>query len=630
MCGIAGIIDLKSEREINRDVLLSMRDALIHRGPDEAGLFLEPGIGLAHRRLSIIDRAGGQQPLSNEQNTVTIVYNGEVYNYKELTRELQQLGYSFQTNSDTETILHAWEAWGEKCVQHLRGMFAFVIWDKNKNTVFLARDRLGIKPLLYATTDDGYLIFASEHKALLKHPSLKSDINIISIESYFALGYIAEPDTIYHSIRKLPAGYNLLVRDRKLAEPKQYWDVPFNRDNTSLNWHDAQNELHQRLQKAIEIRMIAEVPLGAFLSGGVDSSTVVALMSELSQDPVNTCSIGFDNTQFDESQYASQVAEKYKTNHYQESIRSDDFDLIDRLVDIYDEPYADSSALPTYRVCELARKRVTVALSGDGADELMSGYRRHKFHLREEYIRNLLPLAVRKPVFSMLANIYPKADWAPQWLRAKSTFQSLALDSVAAYFNTVSQNNDSVRNKLYSEQLKSKLNGFHALDIFKKHAEKAPCTDPQSLIQYIDLKTYLVDDILTKVDRASMANSLEVRVPILDHEFVEWISSIGNKFKFNNKTGKALLKKTMEPYLPDEILYRKKMGFSIPLASWFRGPLNERMRSSILSEPMLDSGWFNADYLSSVVSDHSNGLKDHGTLIWSLLIFDSFLKYKTQ
>jgi asparagine synthase (glutamine-hydrolysing) len=628
MCGIVGIFDLEGNREIDRDLLTRMRDTMISRGPDESGSHFEPGLGLGHRRLSIIDLASGQQPLSNKNQTVTIVFNGEIYNYRELTAELQQLGYSFSTHSDTETIVHAWEAWGEKCVDRLRGMFAFAIWDSKQQTLFFARDRLGIKPLLYAVTDDGFLVFASEHKALLACSSVNKQINQRAIETYFALGYIAEPETIYRKIHKLPAGHTLSVYNKRPQSPKQYWDAPFKKHATT--WQDAQQEFIQRLNEAIRIRMIAEVPLGAFLSGGVDSSSVVALMSMMQESPINTCSIGFDVPDYNESEFAQQVAERYQTNHHLEIVSSDDYSLIDKLVDIYDEPYADSSALPTFRVCELARKHVTVALSGDGADELMSGYRRHRFHMHEEKIRSRLPYALRKALFGTLGNLYPKLDWAPQWIRAKSTFQSLGMDSVSAYFNTVSQNNNDIREALFSHSFRRDLDGYSALDIFRKHAKNSPTDDPLGLIQYLDLKTYLIDDILTKVDRASMANSLEVRVPILDHKLVEWISGLDSGFKFNGNTGKALLKSAMEPHLPHDILYRKKMGFSVPLARWFRTSLKDRVKQDLLDERLLDTGWFKPDYVKEIVSEHQSSIRDHSTLIWSLLMFSGFLKQKAD
>ena len=537
---------------------------------------------------------------------------------------LKNKGYEFDTHADTETILHAWEEWGQECVHHLRGMFAFAIWDSSKNTLFLARDRLGVKPLLYTFTEDGFLIFASEHKAILQYPGISREINLKSIETYFALGYITDPYTIYKSIKRLPAAHTLTIKNQSISKPVAYWDVPFK--PIKLTPETAKTELIKKFKDAVDIRMMSEVPLGAFLSGGVDSSSVVAMMSELQDKPVKTCSIGFNDPKFNESEFAQLVADKYKTEHNQHIVDSDDYDLIDTLVDIYDEPYADSSAIPTYRVCELAKKQVTVALSGDGADELMSGYRHHKMHLHEEKLRSLIPAFIRKPVFSLLATLYPKADWAPLIFRAKSTFQALASDSISAYFNTVSQNNNHTREQLFSVGLKKSLNGFNAKHIFEQHAKQAPSSDPQSLIQYMDTKTYLVSDILTKVDRASMAHSLEVRNPLLDHQWVEWVSGIENKYKFDGKTGKSLFKKAMEPFLPNNILYRNKMGFSVPLASWFRGPLKKRVHETLTGERLLGTGWFNMHFLERIEKEHQSGIRDHSTLIWSLVMFDAFLK----
>lgn len=627
MCGITGIFDLKDQRDIDDTLLSKMRDSLVHRGPDEAGSLILPGIGLAHRRLSIIDLSSGQQPLSTPDQLVSIVFNGEIFNFQEIRKELIDKGHQFNTHSDTETIVYAWIEWGEQCVDKLRGMFAFAIWDVKKEILFCARDRLGVKPFLYSITDDGYFLFASEHKAILQHPNVSRDINHNSVETYFALGYITDPDSIYKSILKLPAGHTLTIKRGKTPVINQYWDLSFK--TVDLSPENAQQQLFEKLKEATDVRMLAEVPLGAFLSGGVDSSAIVAIMSQLQKEPVKTCSIGFNDPKFNESEFAQEVADHCHTDHFQQTVDSDDYDLIDTLIDVYDEPYADSSALPTYRVCELAKTQVTVALSGDGADELMSGYRHHGMHLREEKVRSLLPLSIRKIIFGTLGFIYPKADWAPRFLRAKSTFQGLAKDSVEAYFSTVSQNNDHTRSQLFSDSFKRSINGFNAIDVFKKHADNAPKKDPQSLIQYLDAKTYMVNDIMTKVDRASMAHSLEVRSPFLDHKWVEWITGVDNQYKFNGQTGKSLLKKTMEKHLPDGILYRKKMGFSVPLATWFRGPLKQRVHKTLTGNRLESTGWFNMDFLARIEQEHQSKLKDHSTLIWSLVMFDAFLK-KTQ
>lgn len=625
MCGIVGIIDLHAKRNIDPDLLVGMRDCLEHRGPDEAGVFFTEGVALGHRRLSIIDLASGQQPLSNEAQTVTISFNGEIYNYKDLTIQLRKRGHKFHTRSDTEVILRAWEEWGENCVDYLRGMFVFAIYDQIKETLFLARDRLGIKPLVYSETNDGYLIFASEPKALLMHPAVSRKIKLTSVENYFALGYVPEPDTIFANIKKLEAGHRLLVKQGRVQQTNRYWDVPF-KSHAHADFDETQQELIERLKEAIDIRLVSEVPLGAFLSGGVDSSAVVALMSELQDDPVQTCSIGMSTSSFDESNYAKQVSSLFHTDHHHKLVGDDDYSLVDKLAAIYDEPFADSSALPTYRVCELARNQVTVALSGDGADELMSGYRRHRWHMKEEMIRRNIPLSIRRFSFGPLAALYPKADWAPQVLRAKSTLQSLSMDAVSAYFNTMSIIPNQQRSKLYSEQFRKSLAGYSALEVFKRHAANAPSSDPLSLIQYIDIKTYLIDDILTKVDKASMAHSLEVRVPFLDHKLVEWISGVGSEYKLRNGEGKSLLKRSLATRLPSNILFRNKMGFSVPLCEWTRGPLRDVVSESLLGERLLSTGLFNQEQLKKIVNEHNSLIKNHSTQIWSLIMFDAFLK----
>ncbi len=624
MCGFTGIWDSRGEAGIDRALLEKMNQTQVHRGPDEGGIHIEPGAGLAHRRLSIIDLSSGQQPLFNEDESVVVVYNGEIYNFQELAVELQAAGHVFRTHCDTEVIVHAWEEWGERCVERFRGMFAFALWDRNRRRLFLARDRLGIKPLYYAQLADGQVIFGSEMKSLLAHPDLPREEDPCAVEEYFALGYVAEPRTILRGVHKLEPGHSLLFeRGRPQPEKREYWDVPF-ADNGIRDEAEAQRELVERLREAVRIRMIAEVPLGAFLSGGVDSSAVVAMMAGLSEDPVNTCSISFGDPRFNEAAFARQVADQYHTNHQVEQVDSDDFGLLDKLSGLYDEPFADSSALPTYRVCELARKHVTVALSGDGGDENLAGYRRYRWHMNEERVRGLLPDVLRRPLFGLLGSVYPKADWAPRILRAKATLQGMARDSVEGYFHSVSVMGDPLRRQLFSEGFRRELQGYTAVDVFRRHAGRAPTDHPLSLVQYIDMKTYLVGDILTKVDRASMAHSLEVRVPILDHKLVEWISGLPPEMKLHGREGKYLFKKALEPHLPHDILYRQKMGFSIPLADWFRGPLRERVRDSLLGETLGDSGIFNRAFLADMLEQHQSGRRDYSAGIWTLLMYDAF------
>jgi len=626
MCGIAGIFDLGGRREFDPELVSHMNESQFHRGPDEGGVHLEPGVALAHRRLSIIDLSSGQQPMFSADRSVCLVYNGEIYNFRELSDVLKERGYSFRTRCDTEVILSAWQEWGEDCVKHFRGMFAFALYDRNRQSLFLARDRLGIKPLFYSVLPDQQLLFGSELKVLKQHPQLPREINPQAIEDYFALGYIPEPRTIYGGVCKLPPGHTLLFqRGQQVPEPREYWDLHF-LPQPVADEEELHTQLVERLREAVDIRLVSEVPLGAFLSGGVDSSAVVAMMAQLQEEPVNTCAIGFDVKQFDETEYARTVAQRYQTNHFEQKVESEDFDLLDILADLYDEPYADSSAIPTYRVCELAKQRVTVALSGDGGDEHFAGYRRYRWHMNEEALRSRLPLGLRKPLFGVLGNIYPKADWAPRVFRAKTTFQSLARNSVEAYMHTVSHTSDEQRSALFSPDLKRALQGYRAIETLHQHAAKAGTDDALSLIQYLDTKTYLVGDILTKVDRASMAHSLEVRVPMLDHKFLEWAASVPSSYKLKGQEGKYILKKALEPYLPNDILYRPKMGFGVPLAKWFRGPLKERLRASIVEGGLVDSGLFEPRYLEQLVNQHQSGRRDHSTILWALMMFEATTK----
>ncbi|MBK1694740.1 asparagine synthetase B [Chromatium weissei] len=624
MCGIAGIFDTRERRAINAEQLAQMNQTLFHRGPDDGGLHLEPGVGLAHRRLSIIDLSGGHQPLFNEDESVVVVFNGEIYNFQELIAELRIAGHQFKTHCDTEVIVHAWEEWGERCVNRFRGMFAFALWDRNRKTLFLGRDRLGVKPLHYALTADGFLLFASEIKALLVDSTLKRDLDPFAVEEYFAYGYIPDPRSIFKSINKLPPGHTLTLQcgNGKLPVPHEYWDVSF-QPNGVTQMGEASAQVIERLREAVRIRLVAEVPLGAFLSGGVDSSAVVAMMAGLSTRAVNTCSISFGDPRFNESAFAERVAQRYRTAHHVEVVDSDDFDLIDKLAALYDEPYADSSAMPTYRVCALARQRVTVCLSGDGGDESFAGYRRHRWHVHEEQVRGRLPQWLRGPLFGTFGAVYPKADWAPQILRAKSTLLALARNSIDGYFDSVSILDATTREALFSPQFKRNRQGYQAVEVLRRYAARAP-EHPLSRVQYLDMKTYLPGDILTKVDRASMAHALEVRVPFLDHQFIDWVSGLPPELKLQGREGKYVLKKALEPHLGDDILYRPKMGFAVPLANWFRGPLRERVRRSLLGERLNDTGLFNTKQLQWMVEQHQSGARDFSPAIWSLLMFEAF------
>ncbi len=625
MCGITGIVDLGAARPIDGDVLERMNDSLAHRGPDAAGVHLEPGVALGHRRLSIVDlSAAGRQPMYSQDGDVVLVYNGEIYNFPSLRRELEDRGCRFVTHCDTEVILHAWREWGEACVERLSGMFAFALWQRSTGTLFLARDRLGIKPLYYSVLDDGRLLFGSELKALLAYPGLRRRIDPTAVEDFFAFGYVPDPKTILRGVAKLPPAHTLHARrGERVPAPRAYWDVTFETD-TSLHADAACAELIERLRGAVRSELMADVPVGAFLSGGVDSGAVVAMMAEMSQDPVKTCSIAFGDPRFNEARYAEMVATRYRTDHQVEQVDADAFDLVDRLATIYDEPYADSSAMPTYRVCALARRHVKVALSGDGGDENFAGYRRQRLSANEGRVRGMLPLALRRAVFGPLGRGYPKLDWAPRFLRAKSTFEALAMDAVEGYLHSVSITTQGQRNRLFSNEFQQDLQGYRAVEVFRRHAAGAAVDDPLSLVQYLDLKTYLPGDILTKVDRASMAHGLEVRVPILNHELVEWAARLSPRLKLHRGEGKYIFKKALEPYLPTDVLYRPKMGFSVPLAAWFRGPLAGRLRQAVLESDLAQCGIFAPAELERLVTQHQRGTSDYSSILWALLMFEGF------
>lgn len=619
-------MDCREAHEIDAQLLARMNDVQYHRGPDGSGVHLEPGVGFGHRRLSIIDLAGGAQPLYNEDGTVVVTFNGEIYNFKELVRELEAHGHRFRTRCDTEVIVHAWEQWGAECVRRFAGMFAFALWDRNRRTLFLARDRLGKKPLYYTLLSDGHLVFGSELKSLLVHPGVGRQLSPAAIEDYFAFGYIPDPKTIFTDVHKLPPASTLEVqRGMQFPAPRTYWDIDM-RPRAQVEEQSEQRELVTRLREAVAIRLVADVPLGAFLSGGVDSSSIVAMMAELGSEPVRTCSISFGDPQFNESEYAQAVARRYHTDHHVKQVDPEDFSLLDRLANVYDEPFADSSAIPTFRVCEMARASVTVALSGDGGDENFAGYRRYRWFMNEQQVRDRIPDRLRGPLFSLLGQVYPKLDWAPRFLRAKATLQAIARDALDGYLHGVSIFPSELRAELFADGLQRDLQGYRALDVFQGWAARAPVEDALSLVQYLDFKTYLPGDILVKVDRASMANSLEVRVPLLDHSFVQWVAQLPAALKLRRGEGKYVFKRALAPYVSADILYRSKMGFAVPLASWIRGPLRQRVQDAVLNGRLIETGFFNLRALNRLVDQHLSGRRDHSPALWALLMFDGFLR----
>ncbi|SMQ74663.1 asparagine synthase (glutamine-hydrolysing) [Altererythrobacter xiamenensis] len=625
MCGIAGIFHPETVKPVDPVRVERMCDAMVHRGPDGSGVWTAPGIGLGHRRLSIIDLAGSPQPMHSADGRAVLSFNGEIYNFRELRRELEREGARFKTDGDSEVILAAWQRWGVNCLSRLDGMFAFAIWDTEKRTLFLARDRLGVKPLFYTRLSDGSIAFASELKGLLAHPLLRRRVDLAAVDDFLAWGYVPDTRSILEGVHKLPAGhFMLLEQGKRVSEPRRWWDVSF-AERRKGSEADLSAELVHLLREAVRSRMVADVPLGAFLSGGVDSSSVVALMSEASNSPVKTCSIGFDVASVDETSYAETIAQRYATEHRSRTVGQDDFAEIDRIAAMFDEPFADASALPTWRVCQLARENVTVALSGDGADEAFAGYRRQVFHAHEERARALMPPGLRSSIFGTLGRAWPKADWAPRSLRAKATLLALAESGEEGYARGLSVLTAPQRQRLYGDRARHVLGNYRAEDALTRLMREAPARSGLDRAQYADLMFWLPGDILTKVDRTSMAVSLEAREPLLDHRLIEFAASLPDRMRVRRSTGKYLLKKSMERYLPDDILYRPKQGFVTPIAQWLRGPLANSARAIAKSEMVAQTGWFDARRISDLAEAHIAGKQDNSRTLWQLIMLEKSL-----
>jgi len=621
MCGLTGIFEYQRLTEIPQALVHRMNETIVHRGPDDEGIFVGPGIGLGFRRLSIIDLAGGHQPLSNEDGTIWVMLNGEIYNYPELRKEVLEKGHKLATRSDTETIVHLYEEYGEDCFARLRGMFAIVIWDSRNRKLLLARDRVGKKPLFYAA-NQRRVVFGSELKALLAADGLSREIDPQALSDYFSFGYVPAPKTIYRSVRKvLPGHYLTVSKDGSTCE-KPYWKLSFAEidDLTEAEWCE---RIRHELCEATRIRLMSDVPLGAFLSGGVDSSSVVAKMARLMNKPVTTCSIGFDVPEFDESKYARQVAEQFHTDHHEQVVQPDALAVVDKLAWHYDEPFADSSAIPTYYVSGIARQHVTVALGGDGGDENFAGYRRYLFDVIENRVRARVPAGIRKNIFGPLGHWYPGLAWAPRVFRAKATFQSLSRNPLEGYFNSISIFRPGEKSRLFQKDFLNRLAGYDSIDVLRHHYDRADTDDPLSRIQYVDIMTYLPDDILAKVDRASMAVSLEVRAPLLDHKLMETVARIPSSLKLRGREGKYILKKAMEPALSHDILYRSKQGFAVPLAHWFRDELKDMAHAAIFD---VGDGILNPKYLGEIWSEHQKGTFDRSAYLWSALMFRKWQK----
>jgi asparagine synthase (glutamine-hydrolysing) len=615
MCGICGLFEYDRLESLPEETVRRMNQTMKHRGPDDGGVFTGPGIGLGHRRLSIIDLSGGHQPMSNEDGTIWVLLNGEIYNYTELRAELLQRGHRFATKSDTEAIVHLYEEYAERCFARLRGMFSIALWDSRERKLVLARDRVGKKPLFYSANKQR-LLFGSELKALLAAGSISREVDHSALSDYFSFGYIPAPKTIYRSVRKLMPGHYLTATASGIREVG-YWDLSFAHvtHRTTEEWGEI---LRDALRESTRIRLMSDVPLGAFLSGGIDSSSVVAMMTPLMNRAVTSCSIGFEEENYNESEYARLVAKQFGTDHHEQIVKPDAIDIVDKLAWHFDEPFADSSAIPTYYVSKVARQHVTVALGGDGGDENFAGYRRYRLDRFENKLRSYFPAGIRRAIFGPLGKWYPALACAPRVFRGKATFQSLSRSPLEGYFNSISYFRPEDKERLFTPEFQECLGGYDSIEVLRNYYDRADTDDPLSKIQYVDIKTYLTDDILTKVDRASMAVSLEVRAPMLDHKFMELAASIPSDMKLRRGSGKYILKKALEPLLPATILYRAKQGFAVPLNTWFKHELKDVATKAILET---EDGILDRRFLKKIWDQHQKGYYDRSALLWATLMF---------
>jgi asparagine synthase (glutamine-hydrolysing) len=621
MCGIVGAYYFDRHTPIDVSTFVAQADALMHRGPDAGAVWSEPGVALGQRRLSIIDVAGGAQPMWDAEGRVGVTFNGEIYNYRELRAELEPRGHVFHSDSDTETIIHAYREWGERCVERFRGMFAFAVYDRKTRTLLLARDRLGKKPL-YLYRDGRRILFASEPKALLVDPTVPRGLEPSAVVDFFAYNYVPGAGSIFQGIERLPAGHLLVARGAR-AELRRYWALDFHARADATDLDREAEALDASLADAVRLRLRSDVPLGAFLSGGVDSSLVVAMMAKASTESVKTHTIGFAEAAYDERAYARETAGLFATDHHEALVTADATRILDDLSWYYDEPFGDASALPTYWLCEATRARVTVALSGDGGDESFAGYRRYVFALGEQRVRQAIPAPVRRGLLGPLARVYPKADYLPQPLRAKATLTNLATSHERAYFLSLTQK--SYPRYLQREFLGT-LRGYDPFHHLERHLAEAPTDDPLSQLQYADLKLYLCDDILVKVDRASMAHALEVRVPLLDHQIVEQAARLPSWMKLEGGETKRVLKRAAAKHLPASTFARKKMGFVVPIPEWLRGPLRERAEATLFDDRGGASGLLDPSGLRRLWYEHQLGVSNHATALWSLLMFETWYR----
>ncbi len=622
MCGICGIY-YPDGRSVDLKRLKAANDLIIHRGPDDEGFHAEDGLGLAMRRLSVIDLNTGHQPLSYADNSLWIVFNGEIYNFQELKKELEAEGFKFKTHSDTEVILALYQKMGDQCLSRLRGMFAFALWDKSKKRLLLARDRIGKKPLVYHQNAN-FIAFASEMRCLFALENISREVNPEAIDLFLSLQYIPSPQSIYAEVKKLPPGHKLIYQNGQTTiEP--YWELPLGQSPLQISVEEAKSRIREKLKESVKLRMISDVPIGAFLSGGIDSSIIVALMSELSSRPVKTFSIGFDEKEFSELPFARQVAKKYGCEHTEFIVSPKMAEILPKLAWHYGEPYADPSALPSYYVSRETRKHVTVALNGDGGDENFAGYVRY-FAMKLGRTFDHLPRPALGAL-KMAAENLPEYD-APYgfFWRLKRFFRSAVFSDLpnrhlkmAGFFS------EEDKEGLYQSDFLKRLGQSQgeAARYFANFFSRAQKEDFLNKLLYVDFKTYLPECLMTKMDIASMANSLEARSPFLDHEFVELVFRLPGSLKLKGLRGhKWILKEAFKDKLPPEILNRKKMGFGIPLGAWFRGPLKDFWRAHVLSPEALKRGYFEEKTLRRIWEEHQSGRRDHGYRLWALLMLE--------
>ncbi len=611
MCGIAGKYNYSLSTPVSPDLIRSMCDKITYRGPDDAGVYVDGPIGLGHRRLSILDLSQrGHQPISSKYKKIWIVYNGEIYNFPSLKKDLVSKGYTFVSNCDTEVLLYLYREYGAECLEHLRGMFAFAIWDNTKKTLFIARDRIGKKPLYYYS-DGKSLIFASEIKSILEDPVIERQINYEAFYDYFKYLYVPDPKTIYKDIHKLEPGHFLLCSPEGITK-KEYWDISFagveGKSETVIA-----NELKDLLSESVKIRQISDVPLGAFLSGGVDSSAIVALMARQQDKPVTTCSIGFDSEKYDEVEFARIIAEKFRTDHHEFTVKQNAEHILRRLAFHFDEPFADASSVPTYYVSKLARQKVTVALSGDGGDENFAGYEKYHLDDIENTFRKWIPPFIRRGFFPFASGFLSKGNHRI-FQKGSTLLKTLSCESDYGFYLTNTEFSDLLWKSLINDDTKHQINDYNPFSVSAYHYHKADTDCHLSKILYTDLKTYLPGDILVKVDRMSMANSLEVRAPILDHKVIEYAASIPANLKYHHGEKKYILKKAFQGMLPENTLYRKKMGFSVPLSDWLKGELKTMASDSLFGGNAGVGHFFNNKTLHSIWDQHQSGKRNYAVI----------------